>query len=82
MDNAYPYKGQRLTLHRAIDSRETETLIEIPAEDQFALELDHMAECILTDTLPSTPGEEGLRDMKLMEAIYKSADQRTLVRVD
>jgi predicted dehydrogenase len=24
------------------------------------------------------PGEEGLRDMKLMEAIYKSADQREL----
>ncbi|MET4039953.1 putative dehydrogenase [Bradyrhizobium sp. RT6a] len=78
----YPYKGQRLTVRRAIDSRETETSIEISAKDQFALELDHMAECVLTDRSPRTPGEEGLRDMKLMEAIYKSADQRTVVRID
>jgi predicted dehydrogenase len=82
LDNAYPYKGQRLTVRRAKDSRETETLIEIPAKDQFALELDHMAECVLTNRSPRTPGEEGLRDMKLMEAIYKSADQRSLVRID
>lgn len=82
LDNAYPYKGQRLTLRRAIDSRETETLIEVSAKDQFALELDHMAECVLEDKQPKTPGEEGLRDMRLMEAIYKSADQRTSVRID
>ncbi|MCK1298460.1 MULTISPECIES: Gfo/Idh/MocA family oxidoreductase [unclassified Bradyrhizobium] len=82
LDNAYPYKGQRLTLRRAIDSRETETLIEVSAKDQFALELDHMAECVLDDKQPKTPGEEGLRDMRLMEAIYRSADQRTSVRID
>ncbi|WP_259217493.1 Gfo/Idh/MocA family protein [Bradyrhizobium centrosematis] len=82
LDNAYPYKGQRLTLRRAIDSRETETLIEVSAKDHFALELDHMAECVLDDKQPKTPGEEGLRDMRLMEAIYRSADQRTSVRVD
>ena len=57
-------------------------MIELPAKDQFALELDHMAECVLNDRRPKTPGEEGLRDMKLLEAIYKSADQRTVVRVD
>lgn len=81
MDNAYPYKGQRLTLHRAIDSRETETLIEIPAEDQVALELDHMAVRSLRQVAKDA-GRGRLRDMKLMEAIYQSADQRTLVRID
>lgn len=82
LDNAYPYKGQRLTVRHAIEGRETETLVEVPAKDHFALELDHMAECVLTGRQPNTPGEEGLRDMKLMEAIYRSADQRTVVRMD
>ncbi|WP_442786006.1 Gfo/Idh/MocA family oxidoreductase [Methylobacterium sp. C25] len=38
-----------------------------------AAELDHMAECILQSRKPHTPGEEGLQDQMLMEAIYESA---------
>ena len=36
-------------------------------------ELDHMAECVPADRTPRTPGEEGLQDHLLMEAIYESA---------
>ena len=46
-----------------------------PARDpyQFLAEADHFAECILENKEPVTTGEEGLRDMRLMEAIYRSA---------
>ena len=41
--------------------------------NQFALEMDHFARCVLEDRRPRTPGEEGVRDHLAMEAIYKSA---------
>jgi predicted dehydrogenase len=49
------------------------------AADPFAREMDHMAECVLRDQKPRTPGEEGLRDMILMEAIYRAAKDRRTV---
>jgi predicted dehydrogenase len=36
-----------------------------------------MADCVMNDTLPKTSGEEGVRDMKLMEAIYQAAKTRS-----
>ncbi len=46
----------------------------IRERNQFALEMDHFARCILEDRRPRTPGEEGLRDHLAMEAIYRSAE--------
>ena len=39
-----------------------------------------MADCVLKDETP-TPGEEGFRDVKLMEAIYRAAEERVSVKV-
>lgn len=44
-----------------------------PAVNQFVGQLDHMAQCVLTDSDPIVPGEEGLRDLRAMEAIYRAA---------
>jgi predicted dehydrogenase len=48
-----------------------------PARDpsHFVAEADHFAECILNNKEPVTTGEEGLRDMKLIEAIYRSCER-------
>jgi glucose-fructose oxidoreductase len=35
--------------------------------------MDHLAECILNDTAPLTSGEEGLKDMRVITAIYEAA---------
>jgi predicted dehydrogenase len=43
---------------------------------QFLREADHFAECIRQNKEPKTPGEEGLKDMKLMMALYRSAKTR------
>ncbi len=76
MDPAFSYRGLRLHLTRkselnpkADDARE----IRMDEKNQFALELDHFAECLAEDRQPYTPGEEGLQDHKLMAAIYESA---------
>jgi predicted dehydrogenase len=41
--------------------------------DQFAVEMDDFARCILEKTATRVPGEEGLRDVKIMMSIYESA---------
>jgi predicted dehydrogenase len=38
----------------------------------FLAEADHFAACILDDKEPVTTGEEGIRDMKLIDRIYRS----------
>ena len=45
----------------------------LPQRDHFALEMDHFAGCILNNTQPLTPGEEGLKDLSVMMAIYEAA---------
>jgi predicted dehydrogenase len=44
-----------------------------PPMDQFAAEMDDFAQCILNNQPTKVPGEEGLRDLKIMMAIYEAA---------
>ena len=62
---------------------EHNTILEptIEAKDQFAAEMDHMASCVLENKQPHTPGEEGLQDHRLIEAIYESARTGRAVKV-
>jgi len=41
--------------------------------DQFAAELSYFSSCILQDRPPEPSGIEGLQDIRLVEAIYRSA---------
>ncbi|WP_232631623.1 Gfo/Idh/MocA family protein [Methylobacterium sp. Leaf118] len=73
LHNAFAYRGQSLTIaHREGPHVQRDEPV-LPPKNQFALELDHMAACILQNRRPRTPGEEGLQDMILMEAIYEAA---------
>ncbi len=45
----------------------------LPVRDHFASEMDHFSDCVLMGTDPLTPGEEGLKDMRIITAIYESA---------
>ena len=73
LENAFSYTGHRLRIGQRQGNHKTVNEWRLPAENQFALEIDHFAHCILNDLTPRTPGEEGLRDQKLMEALYDSA---------
>lgn len=74
LDPAYNYNG--------IKGRTSEGPIERENIDQFAAEMDAFAKCILEDRDSSVPGEEGLRDLLAIEAIYESirTGQRTKVK--
>lgn len=73
LPNCYQYVGQQMSvIGREGDATSRNELV-LTAKNQFATEIDHMAECVLTGRNPYTPGEEGVQDHRLMEAIYDSA---------
>jgi predicted dehydrogenase len=46
--------------------------ISYPPMDEFAAEMDDFADCIMNNNPTRVPGEEGLRDLKIITAIYES----------
>lgn len=50
--------------------------------DEFALELDALAECVIEGREPEPNGIEGARDVAIMEAIYRSASLNKPAFVD
>lgn len=76
LELAFSAEGIRLYANCRSPDREDIEVIEeriLGEKNQFASEMDHMAECVLTGRKPLTPGEEGLQDHRIMEAIYRSA---------
>ncbi len=71
MEPAFSYEGLHMEIQASGKGRADAT---VPDSDphQFTREADHMAECILRNETPRTPGEEGLRDLRIIEAIYAS----------
>ena len=53
----------------------------LPQRDHFAAMMDHLAERASAGTAPLTDGVDGLNDMKVIEAIYASMQQRQPVRI-
>jgi predicted dehydrogenase len=82
MPNAYQYQGQRLTIINRQDDATSEAQLTLNAPNQFSQEIDHMATCIIENRRPRTPGEEGVQDHILMEAIYQSAKSGQPVRFE
>ena len=77
LDPAFSYGG----LAMQIRNRGKDVPIDLPNVNQFAAEMDHFAECINGNKDPLTPGEDGLKDLQVLEAIYKSAAQGDVVKV-
>jgi predicted dehydrogenase len=48
------------------------TEIVLPAVDQFASEMDHFSDCVIAGKDPRTPGELGLADMRIIEALHEA----------
>jgi predicted dehydrogenase len=77
MDPATWYTGLRMWIERdnTIEQR------DLPVVDHFASEMDHMSDCVMNDKQPLTPGEEGLRDLTLIQAIYRAAQSGGVVKL-
>jgi len=76
---SYGYQGQRIQGRYAEEPRPDARRVDIDETSQekdplqFVRQVDHFSECILQDKTARTPGEEGLADVRCIEAIYKSA---------
>jgi len=77
MDPATAYSGLRMRLHRGNTIEEK----DLPVVDHFAAEMEHMSTCVMENKQPLTPGEEGLRDLTIMKAIYEAANTGATVKL-
>jgi predicted dehydrogenase len=77
LEPATSYAGLRM---RAGTYTKTEERL-LGVVDHFAREMDHFSQCVMADTEPLTPGEEGLKDLVLMMAIYEAAKSRTTIKL-
>lgn len=80
VEPAFSYEGLRIKIQI-----QGQPLVDEPADDpsprQFMRQADHFAECIFQNRQPKTPGEMGLRDQKLIEAIYRACVERRSLKV-
>ena len=65
-------KGLEIHLQREGKQRR----IAYAKRDQFAPELLHFSDCILEGREPEPTGEEGLADVRVIRALYRSAERR------
>ena len=78
VDPAYEYaEGLKYTV--TIEGKKRTK--EIGKRDQFAPELLYFSDCILQDRQPEPSGEEGLQDVRIVEALYESARTRRPVSI-
>ena len=78
VDPAYEYaEGLAFTLTVNGNSHRK----RVPKRDQFAPELLHFSDCILNDRTPEPSGEEGLQDVRIVEALYRSAKSGKAVSI-
>ncbi len=69
---AFDYVGIHL---KSYDTRNLHADTTSPMEEtaHFQLEAEHFAQCVRTGATPRTPGEEGLKDLLAIEAVYRAA---------
>jgi predicted dehydrogenase len=69
---AQPAYNYSMALEQQITIGEKTTLKKFPKRDQFAPQLIYFSDCILRNKTPEPSGWEGLADIRIVQAIYKS----------
>ena len=81
LDPAFSYNNLVLQVGRKSGKANSEEQRRFTPKNQFAVEMDHFATRIRANQEPRTPGEEGVQDHKIMEAIYRAAAGGTVVKL-
>ena len=71
VDQAYVYEGLRL--RGEFQGTKLDELNPARDPSHFQAEAEHFSYCVQNGLEPQSPGEEGLRDMRYITAIYRSA---------
>jgi len=72
MEPAFSYTGIHLKANIK-GQPPIEQSVNYDDKEQFLVEADYFADCVFNNKEPKTNGEEGLRDMRYMAEIYRSA---------
>jgi predicted dehydrogenase len=78
MQPAYEY-AEGLAYELTIDGKTTRK--KGRKQDQFAPELMYFSDCILEDRSPEPSGYEGLQDVRIVRALYESAETGKAVQI-
>ncbi len=73
LDPAFGYDNLTLQVGRKAGQADSMEQRRFPNKNQFAVEMDHFAQRIRDNEEPRTPGEEGMQDQRIIEAIYHAA---------
>ena len=79
LDPAYDFVGD-LKHYLTIEGKTKET--KFSSRDQFAPQLLYFSDCVLNDKEPEPSGEEGLADVRIIRALYRSAHSGQPVRLE
>ncbi len=73
----FTYQGQHMQGSYTPEQGGPPILVDETSQEkdpmQFVRQVDHFSQCILEDRTPQPPGEEGLADIRCIEAIYRAA---------
>jgi predicted dehydrogenase len=78
VDPAFEY-AEGLSYALTVNGRTTR--FKVPKRDQFGPQLQYFSDCILRNREPEPSGEEGLQDVRIVEALYDSAESGWAIRV-
>ena len=78
LDQAYEYVYP-IDLHVTVKGKSRKQTFR--KRDQFAPELEYFSHCILNDRTPEPSGREGVADVRIIEAIYRSAKGHRAVKI-
>jgi predicted dehydrogenase len=79
VEPAYEYAG-KLAHHLTIEGK-TRTQ-KFSKRDQFAPELIYFSDCVLEGRYPEPGGLEGLADVRIIRALYRSAEEGRRVEIE
>jgi len=78
LDSAYEY-AEKMTMTVTVGGKKKEKTF--PKTDQFAAELLHFSDCVRSGREPRPSGREGLADVRVIEALFQSAEKGAPVRL-
>jgi predicted dehydrogenase len=78
VDPAYEY-AEGLAYEMTVNGKTTRR--RVGKRDQFAPQLLYFSDCILKDCEPEPSGEEGLQDVRIVQALYESAETGKAVSI-
>jgi len=68
--------GDSLAIYTDLNNAPVNTAIDVPPGDNWTNEMQHFIDSIINNTAPNPSADQGVTMMKMLDAIYKSAETK------